>query len=297
MEKMYIKRESGMEEPARNICFVCGNVGHSDQYLLRSKPTNNVSEPYFPFLESHEPPAGYRHFNRQDSSVKTCYLCYSLLIQQWERYQRDNTPHSRRLYWLKRCDNGPYTGAELHTQGEYAAQILGLSVEPMHREPSLTSGYVTPASVSTLQPEDKRPSPHPSSAPVTTPTPTPIPAPAPEAKPSLHDSALDLRQSPAISLPHSTRSSSSGTATDILDLSMPDKNSATEVCYVCGEEHARGSLTQISAKPVANNTTPFYPSLILHPRPARSRPMDSAGRVQACAVCYQHLLQQWQVSA
>lgn len=132
MENIYLKHESGMDEPLRNICFVCGNIGHPDQYWLRAKPANSTSEPFFPFLESHEPPAGYR-FNRQDPAVKSCYLCYSLLMQQWDHYQRDNTPHSRRIYWLKRCDNGPFTGAEMGMQGEYAAQILGLSVEPMHR--------------------------------------------------------------------------------------------------------------------------------------------------------------------
>lgn len=129
MDNMYIKREPGMDDPPRNICFVCGNAGHAEQYWLRVKPGNSISEPYFPFLESHEPPVGYRHSSatRQDSAVRTCYLCYSLLMQQWDRYQRDNTPHSRRLYWLKRCDNGPYTGAEMGLQGEYAAQVLGLN--------------------------------------------------------------------------------------------------------------------------------------------------------------------------
>lgn len=129
---MYITREIGMEELPRNVCFVCGNVGHPDQYWLRSKPVNNAYEAYFPFLESHEAPAGYK-YNRQDQAVRACYLCYSLLMQQWDRYHKDNTPHNRRLYWLKRCDNGPYTGAEMGMQGEYAAQVLGLSVEPMHR--------------------------------------------------------------------------------------------------------------------------------------------------------------------
>ncbi|KAG8326212.1 hypothetical protein J6590_047581 [Homalodisca vitripennis] len=137
--------------------------------------------------------------------------------------------------------------------------------------------------------EDKRMSPCPRTLP-SVPSAEPL---DPVTKQPHHDSALDLRHSPAISIPHSNPSSSSGT--DILDLSMPDKNAVTEVCYVCGEEHTRGSLTQISAKPVpANSPTPFFPSLILHPRPPRSRPMDSAGRVQACAACFAHLLHQWQ---
>lgn len=40
---------------------------------------------------------------------------------------RSNTPYDRRIYWLKRCDDGIFTGAELSSQGEYVAQVLGLS--------------------------------------------------------------------------------------------------------------------------------------------------------------------------
>jgi hypothetical protein len=141
---MFVKKEVGMEatyqpspaasaltadDPQNRVCFVCGNVGHLDQYWLRIKPNPGVAtEAYFPFLESHEPPSGYRH-SRSDTAVRSCYLCYSLLMQQWDSHEKEAAPHQRRLYWLKRCDNGPFTGAEMVLQGEYAAQMLGLNTD------------------------------------------------------------------------------------------------------------------------------------------------------------------------
>lgn len=92
MDKMYIKHEPGLDASGlagvvgggvaggvgndaaqSRICFVCGSVGHKEQFWLNIKPNPNVpTEPYFPFLESHEPPSGYRHLSnsRPDSVVR-----------------------------------------------------------------------------------------------------------------------------------------------------------------------------------------------------------------------------------
>ncbi|KAF6197666.1 hypothetical protein GE061_008632, partial [Apolygus lucorum] len=257
------------------ICYVCGS-SCAPTHTLRSTPGPRPDDPYFPFLEGHEPPLGCRRINDPVPYVRSCYLCYTLLTQQWDRYQKDNTPHNRRLYWLKRVDNGPYAGAEMGTQ-EYANDVLGITPTPVYppRDPGLT-------------PMEDGPSAPPGASGAIGPPPG--------------SSVLDLRQSPLTSAPNgggnnsnpgSYTSSTGTTGTDILDLSMPDKNSNTQVCYVCGEEHRRGSLTHIGARPTPNQ--PFFPSLMLHSRPARSRPMDSAGRVLACQACTQHLLHQWQL--
>ncbi|XP_025419743.1 uncharacterized protein LOC112690053 isoform X2 [Sipha flava] len=280
---MYLKQETS--NVVHNVCFVCGNSGHPEQYWLRVRPPStgpSDGSPHFPFLEMHEPPQGYRQpLNaKQDSAVTSCYLCYSLLIGQWDRYERENVPARQRVYWLKRCDNGPFTGADLSTQGEYACQLLGLSVDytNSHKDTIMSSA------MSQITGEDSRGARIPLTSVSTS---------------SDHIAQQNGSNPINTSTPHSNPGSySSSSGTDILDLSMPDKNSSTEVCYVCGEEFRRGSLSHVSAKPPAAVTQPdqpFFPSLMLHPRPPRSRPMDSTGRVQTCSACHAHLLNQWQV--
>lgn len=132
--KLYTKIDLGInhsEDGMNQLCFVCG-VQTREQYWLRGKPRPGgpPNEPFFPFLESHEPPNGYWGNNIAHGGViRACSLCYSLLLQQWENHEREARPHNQRIYWLKRCDGGPFTGAEMALQGEYAAQVMGLNTE------------------------------------------------------------------------------------------------------------------------------------------------------------------------
>ncbi|XP_014612893.1 PREDICTED: uncharacterized protein LOC106791622 [Polistes canadensis] len=353
--KVFIKTEPGLEgqslpTPQPNpptddtggtkICFVCGSIGHADQYWLRVKPSPGSNEPYFPFLEAHEPPAGYCGEGSRSGAVKACNLCYAVLLQQWEGFEQEGRLHSERLYWLKRCDGGPFTGAEMALQGEYAAQVLGLTNDqapqmkqenrPVGASPRLPPSSLSPRVEQTRPPSNSVELSRPHSNMAETPRhleqarltmesphqrlQSPhqrLQSPRqPVEDVKMSEAALDLRHGPRSSpaptaalTPQSqaiySGGSSSSIGTDILDLSMPDKNSVTEVCYICGDEFKRGSLSHIAAKPLPNvpkpseSPPPFFPSLMLHPRPSRSRPMDSAGRVQACSACQNHLLVQW----
>lgn len=135
---------------------------------------------------------------------------------------------------------------------------------------------------------------------------------------SLHQKPIVIDDEPALDLRNTSHSQTnskctitSGTVTSvasttnqntidigILDLSMPDKNSITEVCYVCGDEYRRGSLLEISTvepkDAVRDRNIPYFPIFNeLHPRPARSRPKDPRGMIQACTPCHDHLMKQW----
>lgn len=440
--------------PRIEICFVCGAKGNFDTFPLniRLNP-DRPNESYFPFLERHEPPNGLLMLNIDNDKVRACSVCYTLLNEQWNAFERENKPYAQRLYHLKRVDNKGYLGAEMVLQGVYAAQMLGLTSEQLvstelgsqvtqqtMRESPHRPGSRNDTALSKTQADNyylkkdrdiygynhnpllsgssnsnnqyqssgvpinsDRPSSRNdrntttptnilcrpqsrdllSTSPVAStqtgvtgrptvsyspfaqhklklnshllasnnstsiiPPPPPVPKSShsessgfdksqglthskrlqskayasgyysyPQTEPSQssqinlsqlpgegvnHESALDLRNTPLSSATSLKSAGASSNVTDvgILDLSMPDKNSITEVCYVCGDEYRRGSLIEISTvepKDPKDRDKPYFPIFgETHPRPARSRPKDPRGMIQACNPCYYHLIKQWQ---
>ncbi|CAK1543339.1 unnamed protein product [Leptosia nina] len=301
------------------VCFVCGGTGFSDYFSIRVKPDPQTTEPYFPFLGGHAPPTGYRSEGDEEGTVKCCCVCYTFLRSQWEQYDRENKPHTQRFYWMKRLDGKPFIGADMSFQGEYAAQVLGLGADGNARDDTPTA----PA------PTTPRPASRPlAEAPARTTSPKkenhvkfnnvnrtrfPVGAGVEE------EGVLDLRaRDPSVisvGSQHSGTSepagyldavrstvsvysgnSNSSSDRDILDLSMPDKNCMTEVCYVCGDEYRRGALVNLHTNSPKDKCSkqPYFPIFgEQHPRPPRSRPKDAQGTVRACAACHTHLMHQW----
>lgn len=314
MKPVFVRPEGG-DSIKRVTCYVCG-CPRCAEYPLAVR--QQASGPYFPFLETHEPPDGCEP-PTPDGRILSCFLCYSYLRQQWQLYERDKVPPVKRIYWLKRVDNGPYTGVEVGVQSEYASQLLGLAPDPPAAAPTPPdvkrpgpSGGTRPQlpphpPVTATQPaapfEVKRPrvnppQPQPPSVPLPPPGVPPLPLSLAGPQISTQQEALDLsvesRRGVKREREEEPARDKTGqpARTEVLDLRMPDKNATTEVCYVCGDHHKKGTLADIYATQ-QSGTCPFFSSLMLHPRPSKSHPMEASGRVQGCRECVRHLQAQW----
>lgn len=81
-------------------------------------------------------------------------------------FERENRPHSQRLYYLKRADGKRHIGADLMVQGDYAAQMLGLNAEHMTsnemihhlQQPTTQSNYPATHEVKRSSSRDASPS-------------------------------------------------------------------------------------------------------------------------------------------
>ncbi|XP_023217672.1 uncharacterized protein LOC111620060 [Centruroides sculpturatus] len=242
------------------VCFVCGSVGAD--YQLHSK--SRYSGPYFPFLERHHCPDDAEKPGA-DGVVAACLVCYSFLTQQWETFEREKTPLGKRLYWLKRVDDGPYAGMDVKTQADYESNAFDFGSHHSDRRPESSRSRFG------LDRPDSGES-------------------AGSGGRGRSDRGLSV--DPV-----------EGGGGDALDLSMPSRASSgssavapsplpppADVCFLCSEESA-GALLNVYARPVSN--CPFFPNLAWHPKPSNAKSLDRSGRVQVCELCHRFLLQQW----
>lgn len=259
--------------PGRVICFVCGSPGAETTLRVRQ----HDREPYFPFLLHHDPPKGAR-LPGAEGVIDSCIVCYMFLTQQWESYERSKTPAVKRLYWLKRSDNGSYTGAEMRIQGEYIAQVMGLQYPPGVDERGSPDNSLG----------DREYSSH-----------------SNNANDLMYSRSNLNSQNHKATGEYSPRLHNQGKAS-ALDLSTPKKHSDihpvlnskkseanNSVCYICGQIycHQNNNFVNVSYQ---GNGEPFFPILENITPCAGAENMLRNGQIKTCNQCKNMLYQQWQ---
>ena len=287
---------------SRVVCFVCGS--HGGVCSLHIQARDNGA--YFPFLENHDPPKGAR-LPTSAGTIDACRVCYAFLLQQWESYERTKTPPVKRLYWLKRVDNGTFTGAEMRIQGEYAAQVMGLQYQPsgsgtlspydytppVNTSRSMTTsrkGVISPGGSSYIPPQpgyddtsrstsraaSRSASAHEKAEALDLSVMTPKPEPR---QPAIHPTP------PQESLPKRKQQTPP-------EPSPRSMEGSAIVCYVCAKEYP-ASLGRYIYAMKQGEDEPFFPFFYNIPPPKGSMPLTKNGLTKACSGCRKTLSRQW----
>jgi hypothetical protein len=275
---------------ARIICFVCGSQGA--EHRLRIKPFEN--EPYFPFLEHHDPPKGSR-IPSKDGIVDSCRVCNAFLCQQWETYERSHTPAIKRLYWLKRADNGHFTGAEMRLQGEYIAQIMGLQYQPgtfdgrsspldIGREVAAPAARQDRKQLDTGKERKGQPYSNSSQQKSTAVT-------LPNVNVPLYSSVNRSLMVPKVQqVPDGALDLS---VTKKSDSMKSDEKNTNFLCYLCA--HQTRSQESNTVNSLRQSTSePYFPILQTLPCLPGALPLNEVGQARVCVPCKNSLFQQWQ---
>ena len=284
----------------RQVCFVCGGGGA--ELSLYSKPREKG--PYFPFLDTHSPPRGARQ-PQADGLIDSCQVCYQFLNQQWESFEITKTPPIKRLYWLKRVDNGTFTGAEMRIQGEYAAQIMGLQYHPTstgtlspyeYSYPGKDSSEVESVAVKkSFTPEESTVPSKKAVSVVASPSKSSLPkSSATKIAPGDGDAALDLSVTTSGKQANTKSMDEKKINLDkVKTEKLPSRQeSQVIVCYVCGQECPLSLGRFISAQKNSNDE-PFFPFLEKMSPPSGCMPLTKHGLTKACSECRKTLSRQW----
>ncbi|XP_059178069.1 uncharacterized protein LOC131957349 isoform X3 [Physella acuta] len=255
--------------PSRIVCFVCGSLG--GEFQLHSRP--NEGRAFFPFLEHHDPPKGSR-IPGSDGVVDSCRVCYAFLTQQWDTYERTNTPAIKRLYWLKRLDDGQFTGAEMKLQGEYMAQVMGLQYQPSCGDscaplsPDSRDGFTSGNRELDYSMSRKQ---------------------------DCDEGVLDL----SVPIKSEVNNKSKVKPNQEVVHHRPEVSSSRSsldelgfICYTCGAESQGVAAKFISSNRHATNK-PYFPFLMKVSPPKGAAPLNEQGICQVCDHCFSSLCHQW----
>ncbi|GFR82734.1 plexus [Elysia marginata] len=306
--------------PSRVVCFVCGSLG-GDYGQLHSRPPqgrkgekigfDGMKSAYFPFLEHHDPPQGCRPPDA-GGLVDSCRVCHAFLTQQWANYERSNTPAVKRLYWLKRLDDGQFTGAEMKLQGEYMAQVMGLQYQPS----SDGGGGIPPQALSPDSRDGFK-----GDTGRTVPRDSDIP---PQGKKramsnnSVHynggggdvlDLSVSVKTEPSIAKQSRKLSKDSFMENKSYDQGSVEKNHRDShplrsqprepeldeymfVCYTCGKESSGVAAKFVSSRVHAPGE-PHFPFLARLVPCEGASPMTAQGVCRVCDLCFSSMCHQW----
>ena len=255
------------------VCYVCGSRGASCILYVRPQDSG-VS--YFSFLESHVPPRGARK-PASDGAVHACTVCSAFLNQQWDSFERTRTPLIKRLYWLKRTDNGAFTGAEMSVQGEYVAQLMGL-----HGGISASCGGGSPFDYS-------------NHAGISCGKPDLIASDDEESVTSdSTNGALDLSVSPRKQERQTRKRCLTKTSNMGVGTKKRSSNGVVSnvMCYIC-RSICHQALARFIYAFKSSADEPHFPFLLDICPPAGAMPLTKAGVTQVCAECRKTLTRQW----
>jgi len=93
-------------------CFSCAEIGNCTELYVRKPP--DYRGPYFPNFERYIPPSNSNAIS-PDGTVKVCGLCKIYLHSQWQNFEFNKMPESRRMYFTKRHDDMAYSGNDQYS--------------------------------------------------------------------------------------------------------------------------------------------------------------------------------------
>ena len=242
----------------RILCYVCGGSGAN--WSLYCKENQAEKSPYFPFLQSIDKAEGAQPM-RSNGRINACTLCFSFLVQQWHSYEENDTPISKRTYWLKR--SGGVNNDTLDLKEDKFSNNDSYSLPGKSHETTMES------SINLERANDAKRS----------------EANCPDLR-SLDENKHEINEK------DSSDKDTKKLGKESKDSKRPEKEvedtEPRELCCSCGKQGTSTHLKTVHTKPQLKTETPFYPFLA-----QRFHDVDFMGKVRVCKSCKAHLCKQW----